>query len=66
MSGDDNVSIDYLNIPYKYVGGDFCKFKKIDDNKYIFFIADVMGHGLMSNYFVAMMKGAINMLLTIT
>ena len=66
MSGDDNVSIDYLNIPYKYVGGDFCKFKKIDDNKYIFFIADVMGHGLMSNYFVAIMKGAINMLLTIT
>ena len=66
MSSDDNVSIDYLNIPYRYVGGDFCKFKKIDENKYVFFIADVMGHGLMSNYFVAMMKGALNMLLTVT
>ena len=66
MSSDDNVSIDYLNIPYRYVGGDFCKFKKIDENKYVFFIADVMGHGLMSNYFVAMMKGALNILLTVT
>lgn len=66
MIEDDFLQIDYLNIPYKYVGGDFCKFKKVADKKYILFIADVMGHGIMSNYFVAMMKGALNLLLTIT
>lgn len=66
MQQDDILSVDYLNIPYRYVGGDFCKFKKVDDGKYMLFIADVMGHGLMSNYFVAMMKGAINLILTMT
>lgn len=66
MSEDDFLKIDYLNIPYKYIGGDFCKFKKVGEGQYILFIADVMGHGIMSNYFVAMMKGAINLLLTMT
>ena len=66
MEQDDILSVDYLNLPYKYVGGDFCKFSKVDDGKYVLFIADVMGHGLVSNYFVAMMKGAINLILTMT
>ncbi|MGP1488498.1 MAG: SpoIIE family protein phosphatase [Peptoanaerobacter stomatis] len=66
MSEDDFLNIDYLNVPYKYIGGDFCKFIKVEQDKYILFIADVMGHGIMSNYFVAMTKGAINLLLTMT
>ncbi len=60
---DSNINVDYLNVPFKYVGGDFCKFKKLAEKKYILFIADVMGHGIVSNYFVAMMKGAIELLL---
>ena len=60
---DEYITVDYLNTPYKYVGGDFCKFKKIAEKKYILFIADVMGHGIVSNYFVAMMKGAVEMIL---
>lgn len=66
IQSDEVIEVDYLNIPYRYVGGDFCKFQKIDEKKYFLFIADVMGHGIISNYFVAMLKGALNTLLNIT
>lgn len=66
IHSDDIVKMDYLNIPYKYVGGDFCKFQKISEKKYFLLMADVMGHGIISNYFVAMLKGALNTLLNLT
>lgn len=64
IHSDEMVYADYINVPYKYVGGDFCKFQKVAPKKYFLFMADVMGHGIVSNYFVAMLKGALNTLLT--
>lgn len=66
IHGDDKVNVDYLNIPYMHVGGDFLKFQKVSESSYFLFLADVMGHGIVSNYFVAMLKGALNTLLKLT
>ena len=60
----DGVTIDYFYSPSRQIGGDFCKIYRIDDNKAIVFIADVMGHGILSNYFVAMMKGVLKTLMS--
>lgn len=59
----DGTTIDYHHTPSKQIGGDFCKVVRLDDKKAIIFIADVMGHGILSNYFVAMMKGILRTLL---
>ena len=64
MRLDNSVAIDYYYSPSRQIGGDFCKLVRIDDNKAIVFIADVMGHGILSNYFVAMMKGVLKTLLS--
>lgn len=60
----DSVTIDYFYSPSRQIGGDFCKIYRIDDNRAIVFIADVMGHGILSNYFVAMMKGVLKTLMS--
>lgn len=59
----NGATIDYHHSPSKQIGGDFCKIARIDGHKAIVFIADVMGHGILSNYFVAMMKGVLKTLL---
>lgn len=48
-------------MPYlsKRLGGDYCEIIQIDDQKALIFVADVMGHGMASNYFVSMMKGVL-------
>lgn len=58
----DSKEIVYFHEPSKYIGGDFCKIIRIDESKICIFIADVMGHGIMSNYFVAMIKGVLQTL----
>ncbi len=58
------VGIDYYYSPSRQIGGDFCKLVRLDDNRAMVFIADVMGHGILSNYFVAMMKGVFKTLLS--
>lgn len=52
--GEASEYIPYLS---KRLGGDYCEIIQIDDQKALIFIADVMGHGMASNYFVSMMKG---------
>lgn len=59
-----SISIDYYYSPSRQIGGDFCKLVRLEDNKAMIFIADVMGHGILSNYFVAMMKGVFKTLLS--
>lgn len=59
----DGTILDYHYTPSKQIGGDFCKLVQVDEKKAIIFIADVMGHGILSNYFVAMMKGILKTLL---
>ncbi len=45
----------------KLVGGDFFNAINLGD-KIIFIVADVMGHGIVSNYIVAIIKGAFEIL----
>lgn len=46
----------------KVVGGDFYNAIDLGD-KVVFIVADVMGHGVASNYIVALLKGAFNILI---
>ncbi|WP_099187887.1 GAF domain-containing SpoIIE family protein phosphatase [Tepidibacter mesophilus] len=62
MEFSDSKEIVFFHEPSKYIGGDFCEIVKIDENRMCIFIADVMGHGIMSNYFVAMIKGVLQAL----
>ena len=48
--------------PAKVVGGDFYDAVRISDDKVIYIVADVMGHGIVSNYMVALIKGAFKVL----
>lgn len=65
---DDNVirkfkgrEIFYFNEPSKSVGGDF--YHAVDNDDYfLFIVADVMGHGIVSNFLVALLKGAFTVL----
>ncbi|WP_455078589.1 GAF domain-containing SpoIIE family protein phosphatase [Peptostreptococcus stomatis] len=53
----------YYHKSAKVVGGDFHYAIETNDN-IVFIIADVMGHGIISNYIVATMKGAFNALVS--
>lgn len=48
--------------PAKVVGGDFYDAVRIDDDRIVYIVADVMGHGIVSNYMVALVKGAFKVL----
>ena len=54
--------LEFYHKPATVVGGDFYYAHKIDDKKVAFIIADVMGHGIVANYMVAMIKGAFKTL----
>ncbi|SHH12716.1 GAF domain-containing SpoIIE family protein phosphatase [Tepidibacter thalassicus] len=58
----DSKEISFFHKPSKYIGGDFCEIIKMDEDRVCIFIADVMGHGILSNYFVAMIKGVLQTL----
>ncbi|MCR1954596.1 SpoIIE family protein phosphatase [Clostridioides mangenotii] len=52
----------YYHRPAKVVGGDFYHAIDLDEKHVAFIVADVMGHGIVSNYVVAMIKGAFKVL----
>lgn len=59
---DIGLSEDYRISYYlhqKNVGGDFCDVFCTPLNQVCIFMGDVMGHGILSNYFVAMLKSAV-------
>lgn len=58
----NNRELFYFHKPAKVVGGDFYHTIKKDDNTIVAILADVMGHGIVSNYMVAMIKGAFKVL----
>lgn len=51
----------FYHEPAKIVGGDFYHAIELED-RISFIVADVMGHGVASNYIVAMIKGAFDIL----
>ncbi|WXR62089.1 SpoIIE family protein phosphatase [Peptostreptococcaceae bacterium AGR-M142] len=55
--------ISFYHRPSKHIGGDFCKIMKLSPTKVAIFLTDVMGHGILSNYFSAMIKGVLKTLL---
>lgn len=59
---DNNRELRYFHKPAKVVGGDFYHTIKKDDGTVVTILADVMGHGIVSNYMVAMIKGAFKVL----
>lgn len=59
---DGNRELSYYHKPSKVVGGDFYHAMKKDDGTVVAILGDVMGHGIVSNYVVAMIKGAFKVL----
>ncbi len=54
--------LDFYHKPAKVVGGDFYYSVQVDENRLVYIVADVMGHGIVSNYVVAIIKGAFKVL----
>ncbi|WP_434798824.1 GAF domain-containing SpoIIE family protein phosphatase [Terrisporobacter vanillatitrophus] len=62
MECNNEKELEFYHKPATVVGGDFYYAHKIDDKRVAFIIADVMGHGIVANYMVAMIKGAFKTL----
>lgn len=62
MECNDEKELYYYHRPARVVGGDFYYANKIDEDNIVYIVADVMGHGIVSNYVVAMIKGAFKVL----
>ncbi len=43
---DDRVSFSSFYLPYDMIGGDYFAINRVDEDRYGFFLADVMGHGV--------------------
>lgn len=43
---DGRVGFSSFYLPHNMIGGDYCKIRKMDDDRYGFMLADVMGHGI--------------------
>ena len=62
MECNDKKELYYYHRPARVVGGDFYYANRVDENNIVYILADVMGHGMVSNYVVAMIKGAFKVL----
>ncbi|MBU5337048.1 GAF domain-containing SpoIIE family protein phosphatase [Intestinibacter bartlettii] len=62
MNLENDKDLYFYHRPATVIGGDFYHAQVIDENKVAYIIADVMGHGIVSNYIVAMIKGCFKTL----
>ena len=62
MEFENEKELCYYHKPAKVVGGDFYYAMKVDEENIVYIVADVMGHGIVSNYVVAIIKGAFKVL----
>lgn len=62
MDFNDEKELYFYHKPATVVGGDFYYAIKVDEDNIVYIVADVMGHGIVSNYVVAMIKGAFKVL----
>ena len=62
MECNSEKELEFYHRPATVVGGDFYYAYKMDEDRVAFIIADVMGHGIVSNYMVAMIKGTFKAL----
>ncbi len=62
MDLNNSKDLYFYHKPATVVGGDFYHAEPITDDKVVYIIADVMGHGIVSNYMVALIKGSLKAL----
>lgn len=62
MDCNEEKELYFYHKPATVVGGDFYYAMRVDEDNIIYIVADVMGHGIVSNYVVAMIKGAFKVL----
>ena len=62
MECNNEKELYYYHRPARVVGGDFYYATRVDEDNIVYIVADVMGHGIVSNYVVAMIKGAFKVL----
>lgn len=62
MECNNQKELSYYHKPARVVGGDFYYAMRVDEDNIVYIVADVMGHGMVSNYVVAMIKGAFKVL----
>ena len=62
MKLNDDKDLYFYHRPATVVGGDFYHAQAINENKVAYIISDVMGHGIVSNYVVAIIKGCFKTL----
>lgn len=58
-----NIEARYVLIPSLYLSGDFIDVVPIDDNRLLFYLADVSGHGASSALVTVLLKNMTNRLL---
>jgi sigma-B regulation protein RsbU (phosphoserine phosphatase) len=58
----DNIFFDHLIQPSLYLSGDFLDYFKLDDNRVLFYLADVSGHGASSAFATVLLKNLTNRL----
>lgn len=52
----NNYLIEYMYIPSSSIGGDFCDFIKINENRFAIVFADISGHGIPAALLSSMLK----------
>lgn len=62
----NNLKISAYYKPANRLGGDFYNLKKLDDNKLLFYIIDITGHGLDSAMMSSFVKSTINSYLNLS
>lgn len=62
MECNKEKELEFYHKPATVVGGDFYYAYRIDEDRVAYIVADVMGHGIVANYMVAMIKGAFKTL----
>lgn len=62
MEWKNTKELEAYHKPARVIGGDFYHAVKINEDDIVYIVADVMGHGIVSNYVVAMIKGAFKVL----
>ena len=62
MNLSNDKDLYFYHKPATVIGGDFYHAQVINEDKVAYIIADVMGHGIVSNYIVAMIKGCFKTL----
>lgn len=55
-TADDRIRFTTHYIPHDMIGGDFYMLERLDDDRYAFFLADVIGHGVAAALYTMHLK----------